>query len=226
MKISETEIGNAVMDYLARDGWDCYPEAQFDILSNRADIAAVKGGMLLIVECKTSCNMSLFEQAYKWRHVANLVAIAHPSRQTRSDNRMIETHLLSELGLGRFEVSKLSEESIPHVVMRDTYKYYRSKSAGKYIAGLHEDMKCYTPGSQTEHGFSTAWSRTMKMVKNHIINNPGTTIKEVMTLSDQFHYSSRSGARQCLRKWLDADKEIVVKRGKEYRYYHKEGIGE
>ena len=60
MKISESDIGAAVMDYLSHDGWNCYPEAQFNSFNQRADIAAVKGGILLIVECKTSCNLALF----------------------------------------------------------------------------------------------------------------------------------------------------------------------
>ena len=224
MKIAESDIGAAVMDYLIHDNWDCYPEAQFNAYGQRADIAAVKGGILLVVECKTSCNLALFQQARGWIGRANLIAIAHPARQIKA-SREIEQYLLDTLGLGRFTVD-FNQTPEYRVHMDKCFPYHRSRLSEKYIDELHEDMKRFAPGSEASAGFSTPWSRTMNMVKEHIVKNPGTTIKDVMTLSDRFHYSSRNGARQCIRKWLEDDKEIVVRRGKEYRYFHKDSIAE
>jgi hypothetical protein len=62
----ESEIGASVMAWLENMGWDCYPEAQFESYGNRADIAAVRDGLLWVVECKTTACLALIEQAVEW----------------------------------------------------------------------------------------------------------------------------------------------------------------
>ena len=78
-RISESDVGQRVLQWLSEDGWDCYPEAQFYRGGARADIAAVRNGLLWIIECKTTFGDAVVTQAWKWMETAHFVSVAIPT---------------------------------------------------------------------------------------------------------------------------------------------------
>lgn len=199
MEISEREIGKKVLDYWVSEGWDCYPECSFG--GARADLVAVRNGLIAFIECKTTMSMALFDQIVDWRAYANFLYVATPSRKMKRFSR-IEQHLFKYFGIGHVLVKKFG------VFVSDAqYHRIRKREREVVLNVIHPDMKNYVPGSQASDGYSTPWKRTMTQAIAFIKTHPGCTVREVVA-GIEHHYASNSGARACLFRWLIEDRRI------------------
>ena len=97
---SEVEIGRVVVEALRARGWTVYQEVQ-SRLGPVADIVAVQGPVLWVVELKRQFGFDVLEQAQGWRGHANLRSIAIPNGLVYSPFRL---HVASELGIGVLRV--------------------------------------------------------------------------------------------------------------------------
>lgn len=213
--LTEKEVGSAMVDYLSADGWDCYPEAQFRWGGRRADIAAVRFGKLLIVECKSRLTLTLLDQAAYWTMRAHFVAIATP--RARSGTHAIVADFLRRNGIGQFVAERRGPayESRPPRLHRSSHSQAR-----ELIEGLHPDMKRYRPGATAAEGFSTPWRRTMRQARQIITAQPGIGLKPLVDELNH-HYASDQSAKSALRKWLEADQTIDVRRaGRRLAYFN------
>jgi hypothetical protein len=221
---SETDVAAAAMAWLQDRGWDCYPEAQFQRESGRADIAAVLGRRLTIVEAKTSATMTVLDQAARWIGKAHFVWIATPVDPGDTVRWICETRGIGIMFVRR---EKLWEPETGHGfvhyvddVQPATGAYFWSSTGGRQrygsmaaplhrfaraadlIAGLHPDMKRATAGMQAKRGgYSTPFSRTIDAAREFVTRNPGCTIKE-MVAGISHHYASDAGARSSLMAWV------------------------
>ncbi len=211
--MKETDIAGPVMAWLERQEWDCYPEADVHGGSGgRADIAAVSGRILWIVEAKTSLSLALLEQAIGWKRAAHYISIAVPG--VRPINAfaadLCRDHGIGIIRAGRHDVIEWA---------RPRLHRHNHQSAQRIIGSLHPDMKRYAPGGTSSSGYSTAYRRTMDRVKDFIKWNPGCTIGEIVK-GVEHHYASSSTARSVIpQRLIDLEKVTMVRDGKLMRFY-------
>lgn len=186
-KISEATLASQLLEYLKNDGWDCYPEALLHYGNGRADIAALKEGKLWILEVKNTLSLRLLEQAIEWAvtKAVNRVSVVTPIKKI--------TPLVDDIckwkSIGIMTIHSYS--GIKNRIVAPDLTYNDSK-LNKNIESLHPDMKNYQPG--TSNGYSTPYNRTMKVVKEFILQNPGSTLSNVVA-GIQHHYSSKASAK-------------------------------
>ena len=231
-KVRETEIAVPVMDWAESMGWDCYPEAQFETGGRRADIAAVHGKLLWIIECKTSAGLQVLEQALNWRRrgEAHRVSVAVPDRRRSTG---VFQQILRDYGIGLIFVRSVDPSHRKYVSPVEEHLAPRTLSKSdrlqalidKNLEMLHPDMKHATPGQQaSEQGWSTPYQRTMKSVISFIERNPGCTMKAAID-SINHHYSTDKSAIQSLSKWIQNHPEISIDRSARpfrFRYQDRE----
>jgi hypothetical protein len=237
-KYTESDVAQEAMRHFTDDGWDCYPEVVLPY-GGRADIVAVRPFPFMphrkcvhIVECKTSWTLSLLEQAIDRMTFANYVTICAPTAEGK-----FYWSLCRQYGVGmlRFERQykqfrysvKLplrvepSRSTAPRPVRRKQYHHGRGFGFGpdELVASLDEDMKRYTPGSQSIDGFSSPWRRTMDRAAEFVAANPGCTVKDVLA-GCEHHYANDSSAKQGFLVWLQKREDIEVRQeGRCLRFY-------
>lgn len=70
---SETDLAEKVVEWLQAQQWEVFQEVQLDSFGRIADIVAVSGPLLWVIECKTSQSFAVFEQAFQWKMYANYI---------------------------------------------------------------------------------------------------------------------------------------------------------
>lgn len=208
----EADYAAVVMAHLTDAGWDCYPEAQLFSGDRRADIAAVMGNRLWIIEVKTNATLALLDQAYGWLGFAHFVSVATPTWM----GRKAFSQFLHQNGIGHIGVCAADRTVAVHESPRFNRRPIMAKN---FIEALHPDMKRYAPGGTAVSGYSSPWKRTMQMAVDHISANPGATMREIVEGIDH-HYSADATARSALMTWLERDKRVMIVRGgSPYRFY-------
>jgi len=228
--VSEATLAAQVMEWLEGFGWDCYPEAKMTYGTGRADIAAVRGPVLWVIECKKSFTLSVLDQAAKWLENCNQVSIAIPYYKrgggyTRNEAGAINGYnwpayqsLAAKLfcrqnGIGVIEVrdSEIREVEPPRF-----FRDRRNPGTGfdfprQNRLSLHPDMKRYAPGTTSDRGYSTPWRRTMDDAVEFVAKHPGCTLADLVA-GIPHHYASAAGARGNLLHWLEKKAEVRLDR--------------
>ena len=202
---NEAELAALVMARLEADGWDCYPEAQFRSYLGRADIAAKRGRILWVVECKTTFGLSVIAQARAWKGYANYRSVAVPMGRS-SGGRSMASEICALLGIGILEVGKDRVYGGTDNRVRELIRPRLDRKVGYGLVDcLHPDMKRYAPGTTSGEGYSTPFSRTMDRCIEFIKERPGCTVKELIESIDH-HYASLASAKTAIPYWLDSPK--------------------
>jgi hypothetical protein len=218
----ESDLAATVQRWLEEYGWDCYPEAQFKTAEGRADIAALKGNLLWIIECKTSFTLALLEQARRWIGNCHHVSVAVPYR---SFGR-VQEWFCRAAGIGILVVNRYSYygQNAVDEVLRPRMPSLKHCRAGRYISQLHPDMKKYAPGSTADKGYSSPWKRTMDAAVGYIEQHPGCQLKEVIK-NINHHYHTAASANGSLRTWLEKDKRVRVESAcRPWKFYPAEAV--
>ena len=226
-KRSEAEIGVAITAWLEKMGWDCYPEVQVGTGARRADIVAIRGPLLWVIECKVSFGFPVLDQAARWYGQCHYlsVAVLHPRRPAGVAQAVIDRY-----GIGIFGTRE--------VRTKDSYRSGETGLRGEEVRpprlnrsahecsqlirrSLHPDQKQYAAGGTAESGFSSPWRRTMDAAKHIIRHNSGCTVKYLLDHIDH-HYTSAKTAKQCIPQWLESDPDVRVEiEGRVRRFYLK-----
>jgi len=204
-KPSESEVASAVMAYLVDAGWDCYPEVQGSDGMHRADLVAIKGPVLWIIEVKLGASLSLLAQAEAWRGNANRISIATWRPTTYFVQRICRSF--------RIGVIRAWRDSWHEWMVREDLSAPLSRRAitQGLRDSLHPDMQRYAPGGTTLSGYSSAWKRTMDAAIIAIRANPGAGLRHIVEQIPH-HYNGRSSAIASLRHWLNRDARVIVQR--------------
>jgi Holliday junction resolvase len=76
-----------VIDWFTERGWDVYQEVQIQSGYPVADIVAVMGLRVWVVECKTTLTLDLMAQAFHWQRYAHWVSVAVPETKRRGRSK-------------------------------------------------------------------------------------------------------------------------------------------
>jgi hypothetical protein len=214
---SEAELAAAVIQHHL-EGWDVYQEVQLCVGGPIADIVAVKGRILWVIETKLSMSMQLLEQAYKWKQYANYVSIATPHRVNGSVP-LFAQHWLQQNGIGWVDVRKFG-----HGTPYECQTYIGPKLFRRPISHLRdrlvEQHKTFAKAGSAGSGHWTPFKQTCREIEEKVAKNPGLTIKEIFK-GETFHYRKESTARSCMLPWMTNGKVKVRidKSVKPYRVY-------
>lgn len=225
--MKETDLAAAVVAHLRDLEWDVHQEVG-GAYGARADIVAVRGPLLYVVETKTTLGLSVIGQAQKWLYDANYVSVAVPSGRRYSEERVCAERILRECGLGLLKVSlaeysgdktRVTEEIAPRL-----HRRIRAGRASRLRGMLCEETRTFAAAGNAEGKFWSAFKATVAEVQRAVKEKPGLTTKELIG-AIQHHYSSDSTARGSLLKWLWL-KKIPGVRGegeRPVRWYPAEG---
>lgn len=101
MKAEECLAADLVA-WLRGGGWDVYEEVETRSGFGRADVVAVKGSLVHVIEAKVSMGLAVLSQAARWRGHANLVSVATRTWGRRSGDVSVE--VCEALGVGWYGV--------------------------------------------------------------------------------------------------------------------------
>ncbi|HEX7901905.1 MAG TPA: hypothetical protein VF950_29370 [Planctomycetota bacterium] len=186
----ETDLARAVVDLLRAQRWEIYPEVQPKGFKCCADIVAVQGRAVWVVETKLSFGLSVIEQAHDWRKYAHFVSVAVP---WSGKTRMAEI-ICRRLGIGVLRVgATIDERCLP--------AFNRQALAARITDGLTEKHKTYAAPGNADGRRYTPFRRTCEAVAAAVAARPGLPLAELLDLV-QTHYLNRASARTCLPRWI------------------------
>ena len=211
MKMKETDLSAKVVEWLQDQRWEVYQEVKFGgwAYGQRcADIVAVNGPIMWIIECKTSCSLAVIEQAHRWIRTANMVSIAVPKQNNFSE------HVCRAFGIGIISLCKhvcdigVSENVRPKL-WRFSTKRYRDK--------LEPEHKTFAKAGTSSGKSWTPFTRTCREVLNAVNRQPGLSIKDLIKGIDH-HYNTASTARASLKLWIEKGKVPGVRMERDGRF--------
>jgi hypothetical protein len=212
---SEAELAAAIVAWLTDLHWEVYQEVQpVANYGSVADIVAVQGPLLWIIECKTSFSLKVIEQAYSWRTMAHYVSIAVPA-PVRTE-RDFGAWILKQGGIGKI-VAKKHTRGYEIEVREDLAPRLMRKARVDVIRSiLTEEHKTYAQAGNHSSLRWTPFQETCRDLSFYVRSHPGCTLKEALG-TVKTHYRSTATARSCLLQW---GKDGVV-RGVDFR--HEDG---
>lgn len=216
MITTEVELCKAAIQWLQAQHWDVYQEVQLFYAGSRADIVAVRGPSIWIIEAKMSLSVSVIEQAYSWRYYGNYVSVLIPERQRRRSG----ISLLATLGLGFIELYRPTGDVHHH----DMGRFMRVKDhlRERMIGALSPELQTgeYGEAGNAKGARWTPYASTMDQVRRFLKEGGPATIKQIIQNLEAHHYSSDKSALQSIRKALTTWEDwcAVDRSGKEHLY--------
>lgn len=187
-KVSEVELAAKVVAWLETDSWDVYQEV------DGADIVAVRGSVLWVVECKLVLSFHVLEQAMCRRAQAHCVWVATPPR--RQSSRVVKK-FCSYAGIGWISVSGGGDV---HVQSRPEFN--RHASAERLRRLLRPEQKTYAAaGSPTGRAW-TPFKETCSSLLRLVRARPGIGLRDAMA-EIKHHYRNDSSARRTMADRLE-----------------------
>jgi len=211
---TEAEMAKLVLEWLSQGGWDVYPEVSDGGGTSRADLVAVRGPLLWVVECKLSLGLSVVAQADRWQGKAHFVSVATPPAKATDSRRFLET-VMAERGIGWIAAYPLEGRQSIWDRWRVQHAAFNRRASTGHLRGLLSiGHKAYSAGAQ--RGFYTPFRATCDALIEVVSKHPdGIAVKAAIDAIDH-HYASDKSARQSLIGWVKAGKLKGIK-------VHREG---
>lgn len=205
--LKESDLYEHVKQWLEARGWDVYPEVQPFAYDRRADIVALQGPSVAIVEMKTSLTYEVVRQAERWIGNAHYIWIAVPWRKVN----WFVAHYLREKRIGLLLVGEDEIEGTPAVTEHLRARFLRMKEKHikwhNKVSPLH---KTALPGGSQAGGHITPYVKMMAEVGGMIENNPqGLTVDHILEHCETHYTRPKPSLAAALRnseKWCRAAK--------------------
>ena len=221
----ETELAAAVVRSFQEYSYEVYQEV---LVGERvADVVAVLGSVVSVVECKTSLSLSVLGQAERWLPYANNRYVAVPKqkrdkrgRERRSVGRDYAAKCLSRDGTGLLEVSASGRvlTKVPPGFNR------RTPRREELLDCLNPAQKILVAAGGNSGGYWTPFKDTVRRVRRYVEEHPGCALKDLLE-AVQTHYASPHSARSCLARYVQLGVIEGVTFRREGRYLRR-GSGE
>jgi hypothetical protein len=216
-KVSEVELGEAMVAFLEASGWDVYQEVTLgDYI---ADIVVVNGPVVGVIEMKTSMTVHVLGQARRWLPYANMIWVATPKMTNPSHSDSV--WLCKAVGVGFFSVKHFSAD-LGNVVKEEVLpEFYRRTNTATLRALLRPEHKTFAAAGSPNGKVWTPFKETARDLRNLVAGNPGIKLTEALKRI-KHHYKKDSTARSCmakniLRGYVDGVK--LRKEGREFKLY-------
>jgi len=220
VKPSEQSVAAKVVAYLESCGHDVYQEVTLRTQGAVADIVAIAGPEIWIVEVKVSWSLDLLQQCIDRKTFAHRVFAAVPSCRGWRE-RAVVAHAL---GFGTIQIVDLAEHETwaegTRLVgpMPPRLTSQRLPLRDKLCEGHKTHAKAGVQGGNRY----TPWRRTCEALVAVARQSPGLTIREAVVAIKNGHYASPASARSSLLQWATSGKIPglrVDRDGKVFRLY-------
>lgn len=218
----ESDLAARVVQYLEEEGWEVYQEVEPRRWGSTADIVAVLGHVVWVIECKLSLSMDLLGQAMEWRGYAHKVSVAVPAPKKNRHNskRDLFIHNVCKTwGVGWLEVQPSDWNHGVRERMRPGFN--RRLVDNRVRDSLTEKHKTYAKAGTNTRKRWTPFQHTCDQIYSLVRQRPGITLKEIVDAVDH-HYASDSGARSSISIWVRKGviKGVRAERdGRKLRFY-------
>ena len=216
--MKETELAQPVIQWLIDQHWEVYQEVKH--YGPIADIVAVQGPLVWVIECKTTLSLSVMGQASHWRVHYRSVAVKHgrTTRQRQTAYDVARKHF-------KVGVIDVMGGAVGQPVAPPYMREYR-RLAFKLRDILEPEHKTFAQAGNSDGLYWTPYKRTIRDVQHFLKKNPGSTMKEIQTsIGGKGHYASPASCRGNLGKalegwedWCEVDRSY-----KPFRYSISEG---
>lgn len=221
--MTETQVAQPVVAWLLEHGWDVHQEV---CQGRRADIVAVQGPLVWILEVKQRFGMEVLNQAYHWIGGAHFVSVA--TRPARIGPFI--TAAVERVGIGVMFVDDLAvlEGRGVRVVMEP--RLHRRAYTLGMLDFLSDATRTWAKaGSTSAAGYWTPFAQTCRNVQTLLSETQGLTTREVFDRV-KHHYRQGSTARSCMLKWAQLGKirgvEIRLDERGRARWYFTAAVGQ
>lgn len=205
-KLREADVAAPVVKFLERQGLDVYQEV--DVIGGVADIVALKGDEVWVIEVKSSWSLDLLDQCITRKRVAHRVWAAVPQGRGWTSR----AYLFHLLGIGTLRV----RESWRHVGVLEVEQSGPEPALNepewkRLRESLRDGHKTHArAGTASAAGRYTEFRATSEALAAYVAERPGVSVKEAVA-SIEHHYASAASARNHLVDWVERGKIAGVR---------------
>lgn len=211
---AERVLAAAVVDYFQAQKADVYQEVTSPVGNERADVVAVAGDAVHIIECKTELSFELLTQARYWAlQRFGAVWLAVPKLHRRSVGREEAVRVARAFyGFGVF-------------VIDDTARPIGGPASigppgdRRLLESLRPEHKTHAPAGSSGGGHFTSFRATCNALSVYVQENDGCRMEEAVRAIDH-HYRSSASAVSSLWHWVREGKVPNVHIGWRGRLYN------
>jgi hypothetical protein len=190
---TEVDLARVVVTYLRENQWDVYQEVE--VFGWVADIVAVNGRMVWVIETKRSLTFEVIQQAVRWGRYAHYVSIAVPEVRM-SSGRQFAYRVCKEFGVGA-----LSVMSNGHVNEQVVSRLNRKAMADRIRDRLTAAHRTYAEAGNADGRRWSPFKETCDRVRMAVERQPGVTMKELIARIET-HYASTASAKSAIAYWV------------------------
>lgn len=196
--MKETDVARSAVRYFTDMKWDVYQEVVWTQGGNRADIVAVRDGIVAVAEVKTSFGVALLEQCLAWKGFAHFVWAVIPDLRSSMASRLCKDY---GIGLLKVDVARESDYYPQRWARVSIDPRFDRRAMTKHLSGaLCDGHKTYAEAGNAEGKFWSPFKETCANILKIVQQKPGCTMKEMIAELDH-HYTCDATARTSLAKW-------------------------
>ena len=225
-KLKESDMFLPIKQFFEEEGYSVY--AEVPCWGKTADIVAVKGKLVVVVETKLTMNIKLLEQVFNWQHKAHYVYAAVPQK---AELTVWTRELLRNAGIGIIclDIDTTSDEfycsRVYKYVPARLYRKIGVKLPGE-LRPMRWDQHILPEHSQNISGVRQADIRVsryklmMKHVKRilSLKKEKGISIDELTEALDIHYANPKTGLYNALKKYESDWCELFKKPGDRKSY--------
>lgn len=208
----EADLAAKIVKWLNEQHYEVYQEVAGR--DGIADIVAMMDRRLWVIETKTSLGLAVMQQAHRWKPYAHWVSVGVPFNSGHGFPEMV----CRQFGIGVLRVS-MRQSSYSDITESVSPRLNR-KAVTKNIR-LCEEQKTHAVAGNNNGSHWSPYKQTCSGIVDYVKDHPGCCLKELVE-NVRHHYSSRSGAKQCIAYWAQAGKVPGIRcerAGRHLRFY-------
>jgi hypothetical protein len=199
VKRIETDVARPIVGWLESMQWDVYQEVLCG--GPRADIVALQGRLIWVVEVKTTLTLDVIEQAHNWLDHAHYVSIAVPDARS---HRTMAQRVCRYFGIGMFEVGDILRSG-NNVQQRVPPKLGRARVhptlSDRLRSNCRPECKTWGEAGNATSDYYSPFKGTCRAVVEFLEKNGPSSVKTVMS-GIEHHYRTESSARASMVVWI------------------------
>ncbi|ACV63253.1 hypothetical protein Dtox_2444 [Desulfofarcimen acetoxidans DSM 771] len=225
LKMKESDMFLPIKQYLEEEGYMVY--AEVPCYGKTADIVAVKGKLVTVIETKLTMNIKLLEQVFEWRHKAHYIYAAVPQKTRIS---LLVRKLLIDYGIGIIYLDIDTTSDRPYCSR--VYKYSPARLFRKIGAETYNGFRplLWEQHIIPEHSLNISGVRhadirmsRYKLMMRHVKRlltpkEEGMSIDELANTLDTYYSNPKIGLYNALKKHESDWCEIFKKPGDRKTY--------